>query len=406
MTRLPRPRGGFHLALLVVALVLSAGVATAVVGNAAPGDGPRRIVSVANTTNQLLPPDDAMDAATYGQADLDVAGAVAGDVERLEGNHQRLVLASQVAAVPDEGLSAVSEATLDSIETRFASIQTEYRGVLAAFANGSVTEATLTRRLAHLQIALDQQIGRLDALTEHLARRNPPLERELETRFGTLRGEAVAVDSPIAETLMAGINGSRPAVGYYIVGGPAGHVMASANGEVLHREATATANRTPGAPNTFAEAGAPTLAAFNRAAELYPWAFGNAIRQSAADFGTTQIYEITVEHDQGRLRTYLDGGTTDVFREIQVKDIPAVPITHTVSTTNEDLTLRLNTTTPTGPMQVRLTGAANDPVDGAIRIGGDLVGRTGQDGVLWTIQPVTGEPVNATVGGESVVVSP
>ncbi len=85
MAPFPRPPGAPLLALLVVCVfVISAGVVAGTVGTYA-SDGPtKQIVPVDNTTNHLSPPASDLHRSGYGQADLDVAGAIAGSVERLD----------------------------------------------------------------------------------------------------------------------------------------------------------------------------------------------------------------------------------------------------------------------------------------------------------------------------------
>jgi hypothetical protein len=185
-------------------------------------------------------------------------------------------------------------------------------------------------------------------------------------------------------------------------------VLAAAEGVEFTRTATLRSARAPDRRDQFeADEGRSAVLALQRGGELYPWAYDNAIgTPQVRGFGNTAVYLIRVDHPQGSIESYLSGGTRDVFHEIQTQRAGQVPVTDTQTTVGSSLNVTVGTTAPTGPMRVTLiqpsTGA---PLDGTVSIDGEEVGRTGDDGRLYTVQPTGQFRVNASTGTSSVAVT-
>ena len=126
----------------------------------------------------------------------------------------------------------------------------------------------------------------------------------------------------------------------------------------------------------------------SRSENFYPWMIDSSNRNdfSIDTLGNSSTYVITIQHVRGELNAYLDAGTTNVFREDQTRDLDTVPVETVATNASEVITLTVNSTHETGPMQVRVTQVDNgDPVDASVSIDGTPVGATGADGTRWTI---------------------
>lgn len=392
------------LLLLAVAILAGVAVATPV---AVDGQPPAAVVTNDNSTATLQPAQGAASRQTYLRPEVDVGVAVSGDLAALEARHESIAFARRLAE--DDTRTARLETVRDRlgrIRDRFAAVRTAQLDARTAYLDGSLSGTALARQLA----ILDARAAALESLRTTVERRtaslNPQPRRtltnaqNLEARLETLRGPAI---QRLRERFVG--NASTGAI-YVSVAGPEGLVVATLEGTTLHREAVDEGSRDPAGENTFAGSGEPAISvALRRAAEIYPWAFehGNAA-QPLRGYGDTAVYRITVEHSQGRLSTYLDGATGDVFREIQRLRVGAIPPTSRQVTTADGLRLRINTTSDTGPMAVRLSGNGTDiPLDAAVTVDGHAVGRTGQDGRLWTVQPVGQVAVTARTPGNATI---
>jgi hypothetical protein len=72
--------------------------------------------------------------------------------------------------------------------------------------------------------------------------------------------------------------------------------------------------------------------------------------------------------------------------------------------TGESLRLRINGSYDTGPMAVRVArNATGIPLDAEVTVDGQVVGRTGDDGRLWTVQPIGETTVSVRTSGNATV---
>jgi hypothetical protein len=183
------------------------------------------------------------------------------------------------------------------------------------------------------------------------------------------------------------------------------------------REAYLPDERAAGAPDQFFRNGQYQLEdAQDRARELYPWAFDNQLafsvgsRTGAPFLYLAGVYSVTVDHRQGTPRngdliTYVDGGTTEVFREVQYLSVDDVPTAIPRTNTSDGLVLQVNRTYAGGPLEVSVRDSeTNASVSATVYVDGKRVGHTGADGRLWTVTPRDPFVVEATTGDRSVEV--
>lgn len=395
---------------LLAALAVVAGTAGAVAPDAddrTVGDGFREMSGVENTTNYLSP--EATDRTAYVRGDVDVAAAASTSAQRLQADHERRVFDIRFDAASETDRVDLVEETADNIEARLARLDASHAALLAAYSNGTLSAETTMRRLVVLSVEAEATRDRLEYVSE---RADDDIDASvpvsLETRLTDLQTALVTLPNPVGDRVEAGLAGERDPTVVYAGGDPDGLVLATVDDDDFVRTATVRGDYAPDQPDQFEMAeGRDVILALQRGGELYPWAYENDIGgPQIRGFGNTGIYLIRVNYPHGVLQTYISGGTTNAFHEIQTQNPDGVPVSDTPVQVTDSLNVTVETTTGSGPMRISLiqpsTGA---PLDGTVRVDGDVVGRTGEDGTLWTVQPVGQFRVNASTGANTVEVT-
>ncbi len=398
--------------LVALALLAALAVGTGAAGAVAPDvdartvdDGFREISDVQNTTNYLSPA--TTDRASYVRGDVDVAAAAGASAQRLQADHERRAFDVQFESGTDR-VGLVRE-TADSLETRLARLDARHAALLAAYSNGTLSAETTMRRLVQLSVEAETTRNHL----EHVSSRVEDASDEavpvsLERRLVDLQTVLVALPNPVTDRVEAGLAGERNATVVYAGGDSEGIVLATVDDGDFVRTATVRDEYAPDQPDQFEMAEERNvILALQRGGELYPWAYENDIGgPQIRGFGDTGVYLIRVDYAHGTLQTYISGGTTNAFHEIQTQDPGGVPISDTTVRATDSLNVTVETTTDSGPMRVSvIQPSSGAPLDGTVRIDGDVAGRTGEDGTLWTVQPAGQFRVNVTEGPNSAEVT-
>jgi len=397
-------------ALVALALLAVLAVVTGTTGAVAPqadartvDDGFREMSGVENTTNYLSP--ESIDRSAYVRGDVDVAAAAGASAQRLQAEHERRVFDSRFDRASETERIALVREEADSIEARLARLDARHAALLAAYSNGTLSAETTMRRFVVLSIEAESARDRLEHVSERADDLDAPVG--LDTRLTDLQTTLVTLPNPVSDRAEAGLTGERDPAVVYAGGGQSGIVLATLDDGEFVRTATARSDYAPDQSDQFEEAdGRDVILALQRGGELYPWTYENDIGgPQIRGFGNTGVYLIRVDYAHGVLQTYLSGGTTNAFHEIQTQNPDGVPVSETAIQATDSLNVTVETTTGTGPMRVSLiqpsTGA---PLDGTVMVDGQFVGRTGDDGTLWTVQPTGQFSVNVTDGPNSVEV--
>ncbi len=384
--------------LQFVALVLFVCVALGSVGFVGASSSFQEADNLINTTespNYASPSAEERSREEYRRVTVDVGGAVAVGTERLRGEFAQRTFDQRFDSVddPDRRLAIVEQA-IDAVGTQIDALDERQARSYTAYSDGTASAAVLLRETVRLNEAGQQQTELLQHIRER-ARSAPEVSTgvEFEIQLANFNGETVLLPSPIVEQIKPALTGAEESQSLYLQSGGDGLVLATMAGGEFLRQATLRGEQEQSGVDQFSLGGdARIVSAFERGEELYPWVFENAIgNPSISGFGDTPVYVITADHPQGEFVTYLDGTTTNPFREHQTKRPDAVPVTDVRTTGTERLNLTVEVTDPTGPMRVRLTNEeTGSPVAGDVLVDGQHVGSTGPDGELWTIQP-TGE---------------
>ncbi|WP_135821552.1 DUF7094 domain-containing protein [Halostella litorea] len=390
---------------MVLLLAVPAPVLAAPAGGSLQTTAADRIADDAdesNTTSRLTLSGDVTSRVGSQSPDMaQVVGDASTDVEnrvRTQAANLSIRTASSATA-----RAAAAEELLDDIEARTDRLHRTERAAVRAYANGSSSATELLRTLASVHASAES----LDEALYAHARLSASIEGyEADDRRGAVRTQLDLLRSPARAQLGEAFAGSGDAESVVqVAASESGVVVGTLAGDQYHREAIRYDNRNDNTTDTYDGDLAAVLDHVRT--DLYPWAAAN----QQGDLGLSGVYDgrhrLTIPHDQGTLTIYIDGNTRSVFREFQALDVDELPRETAVDDTEGDLRVRIERTPGDGPIRFNATDAAGDPVDATVRINGDRVGTTGDDGYLWTLPPrsyylttvsADGATVNATVG--------
>jgi hypothetical protein len=97
------------------------------------------------------------------------------------------------------------------------------------------------------------------------------------------------------------------------------------------------------------------------------------------------LFRVPLSFEYGEIEGYFDGSSGALFHEEQALFLDSLPPSSSEREIEDDLILTVNRTYAGGPLKVRLTNRSGRLLDGDVRINGELVGSTGFDGTLWTL---------------------
>lgn len=409
------PASSHPRAALLVALCLATALGVGAVMAAGPAGGAAddvqpTVVTVSNTSGYLQPAGASAERRAYVHQDVDVGAAVAEDVAELRATHDRLTLANELETAPDRGARLETlQNRVTAIEARAESIRTAQQAAREAYLEGSLSRDVLLQRLARLDARAEATERVRTSVEERLAE-IPAGAGSTLTEAQNLEVALETVGGPATRRVRQRFTGNRSSGATYVsVVGSHGLVVATVADDRLYRDAVDATEREPDSPSQFAGVGEPEISvALQRAASLYSWAFEHgSAAQPLRGYGDTAVYRITAEHPHGRVSIYLDGATENAFREIQQKRLDAVPVVEQRRATGDGLAIRLNATHETGPLGVTVTRESTGrPVDSRLVVDGVVVGTTGTNGHLWTVQPRGAATVNATTDdGDTVEIA-
>ena len=366
------------------------------------------VVGATNQTNYVMPPSDAPVREDFARVDIDVAGATAASAERLHGRYERSVFRRRWAGKSEAVQRRLVEQDLARLRATVDALERKEQAALTAFERRAISTGTFLRQIALVHVRAEEVSQRLDTVTRQLSiSTQEPYIIEYRTPIDNIRGELLTLESPVSAVVNQSLAGKRDPATIYLLAGPNTSLMGTVSDGQFVRVVHVGANVVSNGTDQFGASGDRLGATVDRFRELYPWANANRLQfPSFNRFGNTSLHRVRVLHPQGNLQIFLDGRTTNVYHEIQVLRPEALPNRQTLTNETDALVLTVNTTTPTKTMRIEVDQAGTQaPLSGTVRIDGTVVGQTGDDGVLWTVQPRGQFTVNVTVDNQTVAVA-
>lgn len=329
--------------------------------------------------------------------DLDVGTAIAADSAALDANYTTSQFERTLeSATDDANRSQIRDATLTRLENATDRLRERNRDAIQAFGNGDLSAAGFLRERARITLRANELQG-VAATIENSLPYQPP--EDVVDRVNTVQGKLEGMQGPISEMTARRIVRGSGGPDIYVEVSDSGYTLANVSDGTYGRETFLGDASRPEAEDNFA-AGTddPLDPASNRARELYPWVVENKIAGGGM-FGGSGVYRTGWSLPGGKLTVYLDGGTTDVFRESQVRALPSFNTTTTIDRTNESLQLTVNRTFASGPAKITLRDVpSGEPVNGTVTIDNGEPIALGEDGTRWIVEPRGDVTVNATAG--------
>lgn len=314
--------------------------------------------------------------AAYGVPPLDFGATVATVDTDLTARYRvertEVMLADDVPATVR---GEILHAQVAAIEAHLETLRERERTVVRAYHAGNVSEQDLLQELARIDAeaeALQRSLRALDTLDEGVE------GVDISGRAGALRAQLELLEGPVRERVDGALAGDGPTPVVRVQAARTGVVLGTIDGGHYYREAVRFDNVNRSAPDSFDGFGDLDERAIERYGEP-------PVSLSRPSDG---LYVVEVEHPQGTITAYFDGGTGELFRETQELRTDDLPRTEVTNATRNGLTVRLHRAAKGGPLLVNVTEASTgEPVDATVSIRSTTLGRTGDDGRLWTIEP-------------------
>lgn len=353
-------------------------------GLTAAGVAPAVVEPEANTTNYLDISTQRVVQDGYARSSVDVMGAVERDVAEIRSNYTAASLTYATADQSADGTVAAVRSEVDRIERRIGVLDRRYERTLSRYGSGEWTTDRTLRELAVID-AVARGIGyRLRRIGATVP---ADLPQGLAARISRLELDLVEYTGPVRDRVGEAMAGTRDGTTTYLAAAVDGVVISQAEGLYAYREAYLAGNRAETGENKLVsnEDLKGFRNAINRVSELYPWAWSNTIRPDV-DIVEDAAYRFSLDHPHGQLDLYLDGRTTQVFKEVQRPQLSLLPV-EPITNATDSLVLQVNRTYGTGPMEVVVTDQSGTPLNATVTVNDYRVGSTGTDGRLWTITP-------------------
>lgn len=393
-----RQRFVFIVALLAGVAVAGGIIATGAATVQQP-DQPE-IIEVENSTNYLSPSADNTTRQRYETVQVDVAGAIATDANRLHGEHAIDHYDAQIIRGEDSAI--VAKRTADRISAAIDSLERQQATLYQQYSSGEISERTLLRELVRLETTANQY----QRLADH-AQSEPSLPTDLKTRYEKIGTRTTLLPTPVSGQLTKTMMGQQGSMPLYIQSSSDALVLGAVVDGIYIRQATVRGQRSEEGEDRFiVDGSSPEEAALQRASILYPWTVQSDLTPEVTRIDNSTIYLFRSSHAHGEVRSFMDGRTQNVFHEVQFKNPIQVPVSQVTTNTNDDIRLTVESTGATGPMRISLvSGEDIDPGNVTVSIEGQRFGTFGQSGNLWAVQPVGSFKVTArTPAGDSVTV--
>ncbi|TKX86405.1 hypothetical protein EXE43_08530 [Halorubrum sp. SS5] len=324
-------------------------------------------------------------ALGFATADADAAVETAAVVDRIEGAEAGVERQQQILV------------EINRVERAEVALSSRQADAFSAHAAGEMSDRELVDELVRVAATAreyDERLEAIDALAESTDGFSSP------GRLDELQVALQVYEGPVRDHALATARGQSSPNDIYVASSEDAVVLATVvDGEYV-REVFRTDRWDRGGGDISNDAAIEiTEAAYPETA---------ALREPDA-FGAGAVQRITIPHEFGVLRTFVSGGTEQVFVEHQRVDLAAFPDTEPVAAAGDGFNVTVERTYPGGPVTVTvLDDETGEPVSGVTVTksvgGGDsrAIGATDENGVVRTLSPA--EPYRITVVDEPRVV--
>jgi hypothetical protein len=390
-------------ALLIVVAALP--VSTPLVGAAdADGVDTRSAAQVQpipgqNTTSVLLLTGET--TSGYAQSSMDLAPAVTATRGAVGIQLRERIVRERLqdTSTVDRRRQVLRQET-ERLAADVGALERTERRALERYERGEISAEDLLRTLAAVDAEAQQAEQLVSLLQDEVSQ--VQFLSSTEDRLQSLQVRLAMLHGPVREHARAVFRGEAASTRIHISVAGEAVALAAIRGNTYIREANVPANIDATASDGFSS----ESEVIDRIGTLYPWAW-TSDTSSVRTYTNFEngFYRINVDHTHGRLTSYLDGSTQNVFSEVQYKSLSRMPTGQPATAEANGTTLRVNQSFGGGPVQVTARATSTDqPVDGTVYVDDERVGRT-SGGRLWLVGPTSQYDVTLETDAGNVTVT-
>ncbi len=357
--------------------------------------------NVTNDTTGVMTLGTAPTRTAFDRPSLALGSSLATDYDGFQTQLGVNTLDQQLSAAgSDEEQRRILNRYQYRIDNRIISLEAREGQATQSFVNGTLSKSEYLRTLGQIDLAAAETRQQINALEERTDEANFGFDaRSMEAKLASLEG-------PVRNHVGTVVDGSDASTRIYVEAGDNGVILSMIDDGQYVREVSRTDNRNPGETGSmsFEEAENEIIG------PQFPWVMDidNINGGEQRQYSSLSVLRFIYFHQHGQFTAYLDTSTEQIYRTIQRKHLAeedSVPPGPGVVESSTDLRLAVNRTYAGGPLRVRLTNETGAPVESEITVDGEPVGRTSDNGVLWTLGPAEQFTVGATHDGRSVNVT-
>ncbi|GAB6879727.1 hypothetical protein JCM17823_20010 [Halorubrum gandharaense] len=342
------------------------------------------------TLRVLTTPPDAEPHVNVDEHGANVGTALESEVDKANAALETAAVVREIeSAETNEERQRRILAAVNTIEQDEVSLNGQQTAAITAHSAGELSDRELLVELMTVSATAREYNERLEVLDE-LADETDGFSAP--GRLNELRVQLQVYEGPVRDRALASVRGEIDATKVHVESTQGTVTLATITGGEYVREAFRTDRWDRGGGSISSED------AINATAEAYPETA--SLREPDA-FGAGAIQRITISHEYGELRTFVGGGTDQVFVENQRMDLETFPDHESTSTVEDGFNATVDRSYPGGPVRVTvLDDEDGDPVSGVTVTmsvaGGDseAIGSTDDDGVVWTLSPTESYRIN------------
>ncbi|WP_323172036.1 hypothetical protein [Natrialba sp. PRR66] len=356
-------------------------------------------VVIENTTNQL--PLSGGIQGSHAETGADLGTSLASSSIQMQVDYEQYALVDQefAQATNDEQVAMI-QAAYNRTQERIESLDERERTAVRAHADGDLSDTELIQvylETYHEAVALSDLLTDLKVRADQVSDYSLPAQQP-RTDQKTLDFYTSTIRTNIADASQSIRSGNT--YEYRIQTSQDGYRLSTLSGDSYLIETARFDNRDTTEQNQYRSQDE----AQERLKELYPWTLSHR-GSHTQDNSVENFYWLSLDHPHGELSTYLDGGTGDIYQEIQVVSADSLPTVESKTKSwNSSFEVTLNKTPAHGPVELTATDVdTGEPIQATIMIDGVEIGETDENGQLEYLPPT--EAYDLAINGESSRVS-
>ncbi len=232
-------------------------------------------------------------------------------------------------------------------------------------------------------------------LLSHIEKESDRVQQmEFGGRIMTLNEELIPFEGPVKQYLHQVVKGERDAGEVYIAVSERGLVLAAIRDGRYLREAHVWDQESLSRGMSLSEA-------ISRTAEIYPVAYDSEINQQTGIMGKGRGYQVEIEFESGSIKAYLDGGTQNVFYEVQERKIGLIDPKVEVEFVEEGKRVVVWRSFVGGPAKIEITDKdTGESASAMVSMGNreKLIAKNGG----WVLSPRDGVNTVVKIEGQSI----